>query len=572
MVLHRKYPVVKFIQSDAPVNILAEYNELIFDEDSKIIDDHSYTTDEIRALCKDLRVIGKSDMKILIKWQKKMDEHLKALRKAEISSSQEKVEVKEPNEEEIEALRDEKLQKAIDAMKKRDLARQKRLKRKHKEQRAKAKEISDVAGDQNDQEHSEMFNLKYVTTEDVLERLQNDNIAEVESSDESDSEQDESKDIDMFLDADLIREREIEEELDAMFSDYKARRKEADRRARKKARQMGIVDDNDEELKTSESEQEQEEDEEEIDEVSEDEQLHETILDDSDASKAKHPLNVELYPAPTQEEVADMWFERDLLKDIDLEIKNPSTKAGSKPYGPELPASLKRKRAAEQFAEESDAEDEAPVEKKHSKKKADDDFEVVEKETYSDFSDDSDAVAETLAIGTAMLRKKRREQILDDSYNRYAFDDDADLPEWFLDDQQKFNKASKPITRSEIEYFKERFKAISARPLKKIAEAKARKKVRALRRWEKVKGQADSIAASEELSTGEKFKRLEKLYQKKREKKREKVYAVSKKSGGTRDVKRKPGSMIVRVDSRMKKDKRGEKARNKRKSRGRGRH
>ena len=50
---------------------------------------------------------------------------------------------------------------------------------------------------------------------------------------------------------------------------------------------------------------------------------------------------------------------------------------------------------------------------------------------------DPDAMAETIALGTAMLRKKRRREILDGSINRYVFDDPAELPSWFVDDQKR---------------------------------------------------------------------------------------------------------------------------------------
>ena len=37
--------------------------------------------------------------------------------------------------------------------------------------------------------------------------------------------------------------------------------------------------------------------------------------------------------------------------------------------------------------------------------------------------ENEEALAETLALGTAMLRKKRKREIIDGSFNKYTFDD-----------------------------------------------------------------------------------------------------------------------------------------------------
>ena len=38
-----------------------------------------------------------------------------------------------------------------------------------------------------------------------------------------------------------------------------------------------------------------------------------------------------------------------------------------------------------------------------------------------------------------MIRKKDREELIEDAYNRYAFDDD-DVPDWFAEDERRFMK------------------------------------------------------------------------------------------------------------------------------------
>jgi AdoMet-dependent rRNA methyltransferase SPB1 len=49
---------------------------------------------------------------------------------------------------------------------------------------------------------------------------------------------------------------------------------------------------------------------------------------------------------------------------------------------------------------------------------------------------DDDEIAEIIAIGKKMLRKHDREEIIDQSYNRWNYqDDNEDLPQWFVEDE-----------------------------------------------------------------------------------------------------------------------------------------
>jgi len=176
---------------------------------------------------------------------------------------------------------------------------------------------------------------------------------------------------------------------------------------------------------------------------------------------------------------------------------------------------------------------------------------------------DSDEVAEIRAIAKKMLRKKDRLDILYKTYNRYAFSDTDLAPEWFASEEQQHNRPSKPVTKEEIMSEKEILKKFNDRIPKKILEAKARKKNKLNKRMEKVKKKAQVIVNQDEINEFSKIKQIEKLYKKEmRNNKEKKKYVVSRsfkvnKGANTRDIKH--------VDRRLKKDKRAQKARDKRK-------
>ena len=62
-----------------------------------------------------------------------------------------------------------------------------------------------------------------------------------------------------------------------------------------------------------------------------------------------------------------------------------------------------------------------------------------------------DEAAEIRAIAKKMLRKKNRLDILDNTYNRYAFDDDAQVPKWFKEEENHHNIPTLPATKEEID-------------------------------------------------------------------------------------------------------------------------
>lgn len=104
--------------------------------------------------------------------------------------------------------------------------------------------------------------------------------------------------------------------------------------------------------------------------------------------------------------------------------------------------------------------------------------------------------ARTLALAQKMLDPKARRDILDASVNKYVFDDDEDLPDWFIKDEQRNCTIPLPVTAEEMEEQRRRFKELNARPSKKVMEAMGRKYRRAQRLLHNImeKGKSDPRA------------------------------------------------------------------------------
>ncbi|KAK8518772.1 hypothetical protein V6N13_017959 [Hibiscus sabdariffa] len=72
-----------FIWSDSPLDILGSVTTITFEDPaSSPIKDHSSTSEEVKALCEDLRVLGKQDFKHLLKWRMQLRKALSPSEKA----------------------------------------------------------------------------------------------------------------------------------------------------------------------------------------------------------------------------------------------------------------------------------------------------------------------------------------------------------------------------------------------------------------------------------------------------------------------------------------------------------
>ena len=178
---------------------------------------------------------------------------------------------------------------------------------------------------------------------------------------------------------------------------------------------------------------------------------------------------------------------------------------------------------------------------------------VVDTRKYDSENEDydSDDYAKTLALGTMILRKSKEKAMVDASYNRYAWNDPQGMPDWFVDDENKHYRPQLPIPPALLEKMNAKILHLAAKPIAKVAEARARKSKMAKNKLAAAKKKVEAVANSSEMSEAMKLKAISKAMRGKEASRPGKTYVVSKKGGGTRG-----GKGIKLVDKREKSDKR----------------
>nr|XP_004250420.1 putative rRNA methyltransferase [Solanum lycopersicum] len=542
-VLRKVCSVADFVWSDNPVQVLGSFTSMSFEDPACLaIRDHTLTTEEVKSLCDDLRVLAKQEFKYLLKWRMQIrkalsPEKIKTLTVFESESKEGE------DEDEDERVLNEIEEKTNILEKKQKKEKKLQAKRRAKEKARKALGIQvdateDGYGDQD------LFSLSSIKGKKDLLAVDNSeyNKQTTEVSDESDEEAQEHSSSD--LDSEDERRRH-DDNIEALFDEAYERylgRVEGKSKQRKRSKQAHLKDDlqdgNDDSMMIDSA------------------QDSESDMEDNEVN----PLVVPLEDAPPQEEIMKMWFTQDVFAEaeeqdvLDMYDINDEMQIDG--------GTKKIQQSKELTNDKQQGETKDMTRRKTngglqvSASKADDDFEIVpapatdSSDSSSDESDDDiDTKAEILSTAKMTLKKRPREEMIDDAYNRYMFHDEG-LPKWFVDEEKRNFQPVKPVTKEEIAAMRAQFKAIDARPAKKVAEAKAHKKRAAHRKLEKFRKKANSISDQTEISEGSKRKMIEQLYRKAAStKKPEREYVVAKKG-----VQVKIGKGKVLVDPRMKKD------------------
>ena len=166
--------------------------------------------------------------------------------------------------------------------------------------------------------------------------------------------------------------------------------------------------------------------------------------------------------------------------------------------------------------------------------------------------------AEAVTLAQQLVnRQKTRTELVNEGFNRYSLNAKDGLPSWFLDDESKHYKANIPVTKEAVAALRAKMRALDARPIKKVAEAKARKKMKAAQRFEKALKKAEGVNETSDMTEREKAKQIEKLMQKGTASKAKKEVKVVVAKGAHKGLKGRPKGVkgrYVMLDSRMRKE------------------
>ncbi|CAL5212386.1 unnamed protein product [Lathyrus oleraceus] len=546
--LRKVSSAASFIWSDAPLEILGSVTSISFTDPADLkIKDNKLTTEEVKSLCEDLRVLGKQDFKHLLKWRIHIRKALSPSKKTEPASTAVVENENEVDEDDRLLNEMEELTNALDRKKKREKKILAKRRAKDKVRKATGMQMDAV----EDYVDHELFSLASMKGKKDLVAVDTTDYEGGEGEgDDSENEENKggSEHSSSDLDSDEERKRYDEQMEDLLEQAYErfVIKKEGTAKQRKRIKNSY---DADSQL---------------LEAVETDDIVQSNYDSDEDEGvQEANPLMVPLNDgaALTQEEITNTWFNQDVFaeaveeRDVEKDdSENEMDIDGPKEKMP-VAINIKGSKSVSEKIKENKSAASAVMDRTQPQASKEMDYEVVpQPDTDSDDSssdesdDDVETKAEILALASKMLRKRKREQILDDAYNKHMFHDEG-LPKWFIDEERKHRQPEKPITKEEVAAMKAQFKAIDARPAKKVAEAKARKKRVAMRKLEKVRKKANVISDQPDISERSKSKQIDRLYKKAVPKRPQKEYVVAKKG-----VQVKTGKGKVLVDRRMKKD------------------
>ncbi|NXV33264.1 SPB1 protein, partial [Rissa tridactyla] len=570
--LYHRFTLMDFLKAPNPVDFLSKANEITLGDGE--LENHSSTTEELRQCCKDIRVLGRKELRALLNWRtklrrflaKKLKEQAKEL-DINLSSGEEEEGKEEEKEEKKASLsaapdevvkeEEEEVELALAEMKAKELAELKRKKKKILKEQRKQRERVELKMDLPgvsiaDDGDTSMFSLRTIHRTPLLNEVTRGDMAsadallEIGPGDDDIYISDNEEEDDVSLASDLDPEELLEIE---------ARQRRLEREKREKGAKRA-------KFKQKEEEEEGEE--------------------------VENPLLVPLEEKSVLEErQTSLWFGKDAFAGIeddadeDLELgqsqmlaekqresqRDKATRKGQKKEVPpeEAPAEPPPatdagpdagKAQDEQSSDDDSSSDEerplTPVGRKRGRVEPCG-FEVVPIENPVKKARVLDA--EGLALGSVIATsKKARRDLIDDSFNRYSFnEDEGELPEWFTEEEKQHRRKQIPVDRQTVEAYRQRWREINARPIKKVAEAKARKKRRMLKKMEQMKKKAEAVVSTVDISEREKVAQLRRIYKKAglAKEKRQVTYLVAKKGVGPR-VRRPPGvkGQFKVVDSR----------------------
>ncbi|KAG0148351.1 hypothetical protein CROQUDRAFT_655046 [Cronartium quercuum f. sp. fusiforme G11] len=565
--LHKSVPVLDLIRASDPIKILGVANIITFGktDEEKAILRMKCTTKEIKTNLEDLKVLGKGDFKKVLKWRTLVREILGLETKEESSmgAAKDAVQVEPINEDEEMEQELQRIQQENNLLRKRE-RRRLNEKRTRDLQRMQLQMTTpmDIGMERAD---DEIFGLQEIDaggigSDDGQGGDSHDEQADTEDSDSFDDDED--------LSEEEMKLQILEESLGEAYDRHQENvlDKDAKRKAREEARLRRHQDEgaqewtgfqDDDMVADDESVQSGDDIEivrqkrarfaktgkfdEDEDSDSEGEDVTEQAARIMSARgsgsselivqpKLKHRLLTNLEErtndsADVKKRATEMWFDQPVFKDLvgvhdQLNLDDEDEDEQSANGGPDRnEASDTSSNQSQDQHMEGQSEDES-----------DDDFEIVPREpmkptVWDEEDSDQDEKNARIVKEKGLLtpaamqlaldlvnRRKTKDQLVDSGFKRDAFFEEKDhLPSWFLDDEMRHFREHVPVTKEAVKILRDKMRALDARPIKKVAEAKGRKKLRTLRRIEKMQNKANVVNASADLTEKEKSGEIEKL-------------------------------------------------------------
>ena len=583
-------PASEFIQTTDPIAMLGSLNKLSFSQQKNgdialaALERLPETTDEIRQCCMDLIVLGRKEFRLLLRWRLKAREIFGFTIKKKIHEEAGGDEVAE-----VESMDEElRIQEDLQKLNENETSRKKRERRRENER--KQKEIvrmqmhmttpMEIGLEQKGPNGEDsMFTLAAVDRAGAIEKVARGKMGFLVSTKELSRHEDVTKESDE-------EEDKLDEELDALYSQYQERKSESDakyraKRARKESHDGDWEGFSDREIESDEAlEQDHTSD------------GYSVGSDPDETGQLLYPQSQDTQGRNGLTRRAALFFEQDIFKDVgDLGIEeendsavhlddeetddNPATRA-VEAQNLSLKYPLPREatvRSQSSESEDGDHGDKTVDDGEHDTGDEEGNFEVVksgsnEWEVQSGPQKDGrldidiiTAEAMTLAQQVASGQKSTHD-LVDDGFNKYTFRDTDGLPEWFLDDENKHSRPQRPISAAGAAAIKEKLRALNARPIKKVREAKDRKKFKAAQKLEKLRKKSALVADDEGISEKDKAPNIAKLMSKAAKKKPKQQVKLVVAKGGNRGISGRPRGVKGKykiVDARLKKDVRAEK-------------
>ena len=557
LLVYKKVPVLEFLKTDSYIPMLNYCSELKIDDPDIL--EHRETTDEIKQLCEDVQLIGRKEVKMLLKWRSKMRSVFAA--KLEISEEAKVPQHKDQTPALTEEEKEQQLEHELTKL-------EKKKKAKLREQKVKLRQKMVLGSDSLMETDETLFSLTAMKSKRHLDEYENN--AEKDFNEGPNDEEYKEEQRIKTLERARVDQGTRNEWMDDLYSE----------------------DEDGNENEEIEFESDSDEDQPNETENNED-------LDNDLQQQEPNPLVASVVQTMSVAQKANLWYASHdvfdgLIKsndnDVDLEkelaeeeeneiLRNKTEMPQTSEIQPESKArrssrAVDKAQGVAMLAMGGSARKTNPFDDDHSSDEEDEDFpddphsseseEDVNVSRTAKVSAKRKLTAEQLALGHELaFSAKRRREIIESGFNRYVYDDDLDaLPSWFKHDEERVSKQMVPLNKELVQMYRDRLKEINARPIKKVAEARARKKQKTLKKLENIRGKAEKIASAEGTSEREKLLQIKGLYKKAKVNKKfnkEKTYVVAKKKSGKAvnpsKSKSKKGPVKF-VDRRMKADKR----------------